>query len=200
MAKKKKEHHLELRGDRWYFVAMANGKRLKLALSNSVAEARKTRDQYLKEIALYGAIQSIAPGYTPGDAENEIVFGEVAEKWAQIIATKVKASTLADYKDAMNTYILPEFGNAPISKITFLDIEVFMAKLTCSAKRINNVLVPMRGVMHFALRAGMIDKNPMDLVVNLKTDKPDIYPLSMDEVNLFLEAVHPFYRDFFIVS
>ncbi len=112
----------------------------------------------------------------------------------------MKASTLADYKDAMNTYILPQFGNFPISKITFLDIESFMAKLTCSAKRINNVLVPMRGVMHFALRAELIDKNPMDLVANLKTDKPDIYPLSMDEVNLFLDVVHPFYRNLFIVS
>jgi hypothetical protein len=44
MAKKNKNHHLELRGETWYFVAMANGKRLKNALSNSVTEARKIRD------------------------------------------------------------------------------------------------------------------------------------------------------------
>ena len=40
----------------------------------------------------------------------------------------------------------------------------------------------------------------MDLVSNLKVDKPDIHPLSMDEVHLFLDAVLPYYRDFFIVA
>jgi integrase len=40
----------------------------------------------------------------------------------------------------------------------------------------------------------------MDLVENLKTAKPDIKPLSMDEVNSFLDAVDPFYRNFFIVA
>jgi site-specific recombinase XerD len=68
----------------------------------------------------------------------------------------------------MNHYILPYFGNTPISQIGFIDIETFMAKLTCSAKRINNVLVPMRAVMYFALRAEWIEKNPMTLVKNLK--------------------------------
>ncbi len=40
----------------------------------------------------------------------------------------------------------------------------------------------------------------MGLVANLKTDKPDINPLSMNEVNLFLDAVNPFYRNFFTVA
>jgi hypothetical protein len=30
----------------------------------------------------------------------------------------------------------------------------------------------MRAVMHLALRAEMIEKNPMDYVANLKTNKP----------------------------
>ncbi|MBM9604213.1 tyrosine-type recombinase/integrase [Desulfopila inferna] len=200
MAKKSKNHHLELRGDTWYFVAMVNGKRIRRALSTSVTEARRTRDQYLKEIDLYGKIQSSKAVYDPDGDNEEILFGEAAQKWANSIVRKVKPSTLRDYKSAMNTYILPRFGNTPISEITFLEIEEFMAQLTCSAKRINNVLVPMRAVMHFAQRAEMIDKNPMNLIANLKTDKPDISPLSMDEVNLFLNAVHQYYTDFFTVA
>lgn len=200
MAKKSKNHHLAQRGDTWYFVAMANGKRIRRALSSSVTEARRTRDQYLKEIDLYGTIQSSESVNDTDDDNTEILFGEVAQKWANSIVRKVKPSTLRDYKSAMNTYILPRFGNSPISEITFLEIEEFMAELTCSAKRVNNVLVPMRAVMHFAHRAEMIDKNPMNLIANLKTDKPDISPLSMDEVNLFLNAVHQYYRDFFTVA
>lgn len=201
MAKKSKNHHLEQRGDIWSFVAMVNGKRLKKSLSSSVTEARTIRDQYLKELAVYGEIQSINPVLHAGETEEkEVLFGEVAEKWVKIVVKKIKSSTLKDYKSAMNTYILPRFGNTPISQITFLEIEDLMAGLTCTAKRINNVLVPMRAVMRFALRAGMIEKNPMDLVVNLKTDKPDINPLAMDEVNAFLSAVHPFYVNFFITA
>ena len=199
MAKKDKNHHLKLRGTSWYFEAMVSGKRVRKALSTSVTEARRVRDQYLKEILIHGEIHSLSP--SPNNKiEDGILFGEVSTKWAHVISKKVKASTLTDYKGAMNYYILPRFGNTPIAKITFLDIETFMAELTCTAKRINNILVPMRAVMRFALRAEMISKNPMDLVMNLKTDKPDISPLSMDEVNLLLNAVDPFYRNFFTVA
>ncbi len=46
------------------------------------------------------------------------------------VANKIKASTLTDYnyKGAMNYYILPHFGNVPISQISFVDIETFMAR------------------------------------------------------------------------
>ncbi len=40
----------------------------------------------------------------------------------------------------------------------------------------------------------------MDLVENLKVSKPDIFPLSMEEVKRFLECVLPLYRNFFVVA
>lgn len=200
MGNKNKNHHLELRGDTWYLVTMAQGKRIKKSLSTSVTTARRLRDQYLKEIALYGEIRSGRAVTAQTNDTEETLFGEVAEKWVKIVEKKVKSSTLKDYRGAMNHYILPRFGNTPISQIGFLDIETFMAELTCSAKRINNVLVPMRAVMKFAIRAQLIERNPMELVENLKVDKPTISPLSMDEVNRFLDVVDPYYRNFFTVA
>jgi len=200
MVMKNKNHHLIQRRGTWYFTAMIDRKRVRKALSTSVTEARRIRDQYLKEIALHGKIQSINPLLSQEDKEQDVVFGEVATRWAKITEKKVKASTLKDYKGAMNYYILPHFGNMPISQIGFLEVEEFMAGLTCTPKRVNNILVPMRAVMRFALRAGLIEKNPMDLVMNLKTDKPDINPLSMDKVNLFLNVVDKFYLNFFTVA
>jgi integrase len=100
----------------------------------------------------------------------------------------------------MNFYILPRFGNIPIDEITYLDIEEFISGLKCSHKRINNILVPMRSVMKFALKADIINKNPMSLVENLKVTKPDIHPLSMDEVHKFLNAVNLYFRVFFVVA
>lgn len=40
----------------------------------------------------------------------------------------------------------------------------------------------------------------MILIKNPKTGKPDINPLSMEEINLFLDAVSPRYQNFFIVA
>jgi integrase len=55
-------------------------------------------------------------------------------------------------------------------------------------------------VFKFAQLAGIIEKNPMDLIKSPKARKPEINPLSMEEVNLFLEHVHPDYKDFFTVA
>ncbi len=195
MAKKKKdEHHLEKRGDVWYFEVMINGDRKKRALSRYKGEAKRMRNELLRYIAIHGKM--------PSEEQTKAikVFGEVSQKWVKIMQKKVKSSTMTDYRRTMNYHILPRFGNDPIADITYLDVEEFTSELDCSHKRINNILVPMRSVMKFALKAGLIDKNPMDLVSNLKVDKPDIYPLSMDEVNLFLDAVLPYYKDFFTVA
>jgi len=195
MAKKnKKDHHLKKREDVWYFVAMVNGKRIKKALSRSITEARRLRDDYINEINLYGVIQKDEP------VKETKLFGEVAQQWVKIMPQKVKSSTLKDYRGALNYYILPRFGNVPINDIDFLDVEEFRSEMKCSNKRKNNVLVPMRSLMKFALRAGLIDKNPMDMVENLSVSKPEIHPMSIDEVHQFLNVVKPQYKNFFTVA
>jgi len=195
MAKKnKKDHHLKKRNDVWYFEAMVRGKRIKKALSRSITEARRLRDKYLKEISVYGDIQRNEP------VKEAKLFGEVAQQWVKIMPQKVKSSTLKDYRGAMNYYILPRFGNVPIKDIDFLDIEEFISEMKCSNKRKNNVLVPMRSLMKFSLKAGLIDKNPMNLIDNLSVSKPEIHPMSMDEVHQFLDVVKPQYKNFFTVA
>lgn len=191
---KNKNHHLMKRGNVWYFQKMINRKWRKKALSESVTEARKERDRLLREILIYGDIRK---NESPPASKR---FGEVAQQWAKIKAKRVKSSTWRDYRGAMNHYILPRFGDVPIADIGYLDIEEFISELTCSDKRIKNVLVPMRSLFKFALRAGLIEKSPMQLIESIKVTKPDIHPLSMDEIIRFLEHVTARYRDFFVVA
>jgi hypothetical protein len=95
MAKKnKKDHHLKKRGDVWYFEAMVRGKRIKKALSMSITEARRLRDDYINEISLNGFIKKEEP------VKETKLFGEVAQQWAEIMSQKVKSSTLKDYRGA----------------------------------------------------------------------------------------------------
>jgi integrase len=190
-----KNHNLFKRGDVWYFRMRKKGKWIKKALSTSVTEARRMRDDYLKEIMLYGNIQEPQPENDPG-----LLFGEVAKEWVEIKAKEIKSSTLRDYRGSMNYHILPRLGNTPIKDIGYLEIKRLIANLSCSGKRLKNVMVPMREVFKFAQLAGFIEKNPMSLVESPKVEKPDIHPLSMEEVNLFLENVSSRYRNFFTVA
>jgi integrase len=192
---KNKNHHLRKIRNVWYFEKMVDGKRTKMALSECVTEARRLRDQYLLEIRVYGCIQRDLDS-----KENGPLFGELAQRWAKITEKRVKYSTYRGYRTAMNAYILKHFGNTPINQISYLDIEEFISDLDCSAKRINNLLVPLRGVFKLAHKSSIIEQNVMSMVENRKIEKPQIKPLSMGEVDRFLNVVNPFYKPFFIAA
>ncbi len=196
MPKNKKNHHLINRNGTWYFQKKVGTRRIKKALSGNLTEVRHQRDQLLEEIERHGGIlkqEKVEP-------TKPMLFGEVAQLWAKVTPKRLKSSTFRDYRVAMNSYILDEFGSRPIAGIGYLDIEAFIADLPCSNKRINNLLVPLRSVFKMALKAGYIEKDPMALVSNLKTQKPEIMPLSIEEVRLFLESVSPRYKDFFQIA
>lgn len=187
---KDKNHNLVKRGEVWYF-RMRKGKQvIRKTLSTSITEARRLRDDLLRDLALYGDIQRPQPAN-----DGNPLFGELAEKWYRIRSKQIKSSTMRDYRSCMNVYILPEFGNCPIGDISYLDIEEFKAGLEVSTKRINNVLVPMRSVFTMAFKEGIIRDNVMARVDNLRIEEPTINPLSLDEVIRVLECVHPHYRN-----
>lgn len=200
MAKKKEKdmRYLKKRGKNgmYYFQGMLKSKRYNMALSTDEDEAIDIRDLYLYEIHKFGDIQREEA--LPIQLNGEMLFGEVATIWAE--NHEVQASTMKDYKSAMNTYILPKYGNMPIKNIRRTDIIPFRKELLCSNKRKNNIFVPMRCVFRFALEEEYIDKNPMALVKNLHEVPPDIYPLSMDEIFMFLNNVDPYYKNFFIIA
>jgi integrase len=149
----------------------------------------------INKILIYGDIQS-----HQAEGKESPMFGELAQEWIKIKEKEIKSSTLRDYRSSMNYRILPKLGDTPIDALGYLDIKRFIASLTCSGKRLKNVLVPMREVFNFAYRSGFIEKDPMRLVESPKVSKPDIQPLSMEEINLFLEKVSTRYKNFFIAA
>jgi len=190
---KNENHHLYKRGKVWYFQKWIDGKLVKKKLSTSVVEARTLRNALLKE-------PPTDPEVSEPPAEELKLFGQVAQRWAKIKEKQVRASTFRDYRSTMNHYVLPKFGNVPITEIGYIEVEEFITGLSCSAKRKNNVLVPMRSIFRFAHKAGLIDKNPMELVDNIRVPKPDIHPLSMEEITRFLDCVSWRYKNFFVVA
>ena len=124
----------------------------------------------------------------------------MAKEWIALKQKEIRSSTLTDYRSAMNCHVLPKIGNVPVREIGYLELQTLISGMSCSGKRLKNVLVPVREVFRFTQLAGIIDKNPMGLIKSPKAGKPEINPLSMEEVNLFLEHVRPEYKNFFTVA
>ncbi len=191
MAKKNLNHHMFKRGGTWYFQMAVNGRPCKKALSTDITQARLLRDQLLHKIRW---------GRMEGQRED-LVLGEIASRWIKLEEMKLQPSTIKDYRSIMNYHVLPYFGNWFIDQIRPVDVEEFMATRKCGAKRINNILVPVRSLFKMAKKNDYVERNIMLDVENLPVDRPHISPLSMKEVLSFLDAVEgTIYRSFFVVA
>ena len=145
-------------------------------------------------------IKELRWGNFDSPKREKLLLGEVATRWFKLEERKLRPSTLRDYRSIMNCHVLPYFGNWFIDEIRPVDVEELMATRVCGAKRVNNIVVPLRSLFRVAKRNGFAQRNIMLDVDNLPVEKPHIKPLSMEEVTAFLSAVNPHYRDYFTVA
>lgn len=200
MAKNIDHHMYQGKGSGvWYFQKKVRRreKPYKFSLeTKSKLEARRKRDEYLKQIDQQGFITSLDTVQEP----NSMVFGEIAMKWAGIVKTQVAETTFWNYQKVMNKHIFPAFGNHHIDAITSLEIEVFISNLTCSSKTKQNILTPFRLVIKFAKKHKIIQSNPfMDVDPIKKTKSYQKRPLTIDEIHQFVQTVNEFWRHLFIL-
>jgi integrase len=169
----------------------------KLSLeTKSVVDARRKRDELLKQIQIHGRI----PKEEPIAVSGSMLFGEVAQRWSEIIKTRIEDTTFANYRKIMNKHVLPAFGNTPIADITSLDIETFISKLKVGSKTKLNILTPFRLVMKFGKKHGIIRSNPFADVDPIKSSKSrPAGVLSLDEIRCFLEFVDDYWKPLFIL-
>ena len=189
--RKKLNHNLTKRDGTWYLQVTVNGKRIRQALSKEVTKARTMRDQLIQELRW---------GHVLPTKQDRLLVGELAKRWIKLEEKRLRPSTLRDYRSAMNFHILPHFGSWFIDEIQPIDVEEFIAALECGSKRVNNILVPLRSLFKMAKKNSFVRRNIMLDVENLSVDKPQINPLSMQEVTAFLNHVSPHYRNFFVVA
>lgn len=183
----------------WYFQKKVRWreKPYKFSLeTKSKLQARRKRDEYLKQIEMQGVITTI----NSIEISGTIKFGEVAVKWAKIVKTKIAETTFQNYQKAMNTHVLPIFGNYYIDMITSLEIETFISNLKCSSKTKQNILTPFRLVMKFSKKHKIIKTDPFfDVDPIKKTKSIQKRPLNINEIHQFVENVDEFWKPLFIV-
>ena len=135
-------------------------------------------------------------------------FTRYARQWWALHRDGWKPSYAKRIEQVIERYLVPTFGELPLSQVDERSILEFRESLaeemgpdgrrTISNTRINTIMSPLSGIMGFAERELDID-NPMRHIRTLREERPDVQPLTAEEVWAFLEAVEPAFRLYFEV-
>ena len=119
---------------------------------------------------------------------SRVTIAELLNRFLRTREQTTERSTWKNYRSAVTFHLLPSFGKLAVSELRTSDIRAWRAELTISPKRINNVLIPLRGALEDAFRDGLIAENPAARIASLKHryDEPD--PFSIDEIRAILGA------------
>lgn len=128
---------------------------------------------------------------------GNVTVAAALDRFLQGARKRCAFSTWRDYQSAIEHHLKPAFGVRLLADITVSEIKAWMGGLSISAKRINNVLVPLRAVMSDAFVDGLIDRNPASRIKNLphRFEEPD--PLTPEEITKLLESSEGQIRNLF---
>jgi len=107
-------------------------------------------------------ILAAAPTHASGQSDSEAAtFQSVAEEWFQDGQNRrnLKPSTQADYRQVLNTYLLPEFGSVPIKRLTTDELQAWHRQFG-STRTGEKVLMIVRAILSRAVRRKLIERNP----------------------------------------
>ncbi len=129
-------------------------------------------------------------------------FSEYAARYLNV--TQVTENSKRKYRDSLERVYLPAFGERDICSIKHSEILDLLASFQWSNKTRNNNLIALRGVFKLAKRDGILRLDPTEGIENAKHQNPRPDPLSVEEMEVFLEWVrktqHPMWFNYFEYS
>jgi integrase len=176
---------------KWY-VDLRDGKGRRIR--KSVGTSKKVARLVEKDLAVKIAKKEFLGIFE----ENAIDFATYAKEWLERKKVTASKSTWRDYKSIMDVYAIPHFGKIPLCNVHRRDVELFVDKLSAlSAKRKNNIMVPLKCLFNDARRRGDLKDSPCETFPRFKEEKPFIDPLSFQEMKAFLANVEKEYAAYF---
>lgn len=132
--------------------------------------------------------------YFPESKKN-VLWGERREikvkdaliDYLDRISKRLENSTYQEYKSVIEWHLIPQFGEVYLSEVSSYDINTWISGLEVSNKRINNILIPFRGMFSEMFMEGAVKENPLDRVRNLPNNLREPDPFSPEEVKKILE-------------
>ncbi len=97
-------------------------------------------------------------------------------------------STQKEYRSSVNA-IIAGIGDEFVSKISTTSVREWINTLECSNKRINNMLVPLRGMFKDLFADGIIERDPMLRIRNMSISKYVPEPFTQVEISAIIKAM-----------
>lgn len=101
---------------------------------------------------------------------------------------RLARSTLRDYESGIYHHLIPAFGELRLSDLDAARIRQFISGLAISNQRINNVLIPLRGICDDAFADELIDRNPFERIGGLPREDKEVDPFTREEIEAILNA------------
>lgn len=124
----------------------------------------------------------------------EITFAELAKKWSETHAGKVRPKTMEGYQIHLRRHILPYFGRYKVKAITAESIEQFITSLlsaTLAAQTAIHYLRTLKLILKQGVIWGYLSRNPGEYVKPPRRTKKEIAFFSQEELNVLIERTIP---------
>ena len=162
----------------------------------------------IDEAKKFEAEKILEPGGNP-----LVKVEDIANRWLEVAAAKVRPQTLEQYRNVVRLHIIPELGDKRVSNVRPSDIELLLVKKLnggLGAKTVSHIQTVLFGILKRAVRDGIIHGNPaagltgeLGLRKRAKTFG-HIKALDTDQLKAFLAATrtrHPhLYLMFFVMA
>jgi len=117
--------------------------------------------------------------------------------WFDSNQIRWKTSTKKANRQAIHSHLIPAFRDIRLVDLNVGMIKEWMSHFICSHKRINNILIPLRGMLNDSFMDGMIQQNPMDRIQNLPVQTREPKPFNPDEKIRILHSLPDQAANFF---
>ncbi|TAM55773.1 MAG: site-specific integrase, partial [Chloroflexota bacterium] len=128
---------------------------------------------------------------SPPDAR--LTVGGWLDAWLTAAAPHLRPATSESYRNVSRLYLRPAIGGVPLSKLTPDHVGRLLAELTArgdlSPTTVRYSYAVLRIALGRALKAGKVLRNVATLIDPPAKARPELRPLSADEVRTFLASV-----------
>jgi integrase len=139
----------------------------------------------------------------PKRKTTPVTFKELYEEWKKKKANEVTPLTLEWYQETVEGKILPFWGTKRLADFSHAGFDTFKAGLLeqkLAPRSVNIVLMRLRQMLRMAHQRGYLAEDRSPWVVKVRDSRAEIFPLSFEEKQRFIEALPARWQPYFLVA
>ena len=178
------------RGNSWYIHCKVAGKLYRKCVGPDKATAEAVLASIKKERAMFRVTGEMSGIEGMFKRKVRKTFNEAADDY-MAERPHLKPTSIRDYTEILENYLRPTFGGLYLDQITEEKIAKLQAELSqrVSARRVNNIMGPLRFILKISVRRKLISDNPALNVLPLREEEPTIDPLNSEELSKVLSVM-----------